>query len=212
MPVPSFIIFERLYRFFASRRKLLFAATLLVVALSILAAARMHIQEDIVAMLPDDSSSVAEDFRLLQLAPFTRKLVITLKTERADEPALIAVADRLAQELQDEKVGKVTTGPSNLGGGFFAGLGAALPSLASDADLLRLAAVTTPIAVHSRLQDDYEQLLSPEGWALKGRIQNDPLAFSALALEKLGYLNLIPNMRLVQNHFVSADGKSGSSS
>lgn len=209
MPVPSFTLFERLYRFFASRRKLLFVTTLLVVALCVLAAARMHIQEDIVAMLPDDTSSVGEDFRLLQLAPFTRKLVITLKTEGADHPgALIAVADRLAQGLEDEQVGKVTTGPANLAGDFFAGLGAALPNLTTAADLHRLAAATTPTEVRSRLQDDYEQLLSPEGWALKGRIQNDPLSFSALALEKLGYLNLIPNMRLVQNHFVAADGQS----
>ena len=33
MPVPSFALFERLYRFFAPRRKLLFAATALVVAM-----------------------------------------------------------------------------------------------------------------------------------------------------------------------------------
>jgi predicted exporter len=209
MPVPSFTLFERLYRFFASRRKLLFATTLLVVALSVLAAARMDIQEDIVAMLPDDTSSVAADFRLLQLAPFTRKLVITLKAAGADDPgALIAVADRLAQGLRDEKVGKVTTGPANLSGDFSAWLGAALPSLTTAADLRRLAAATTPPEVRSRLQDDYEQLLSPEGWALKGRIQHDPLSFSALALEKLRFLNLIPNMRLVQNHFVAADGQS----
>lgn len=209
MPVPSFTLFERLYRFFASRRQLLLAATLLVIALSVFAAARMHIQEDIVAMLPDDHSSVAEDFRLLQLAPFTRKLVITLKTERTDAPGeLLAVSDRLAQELRNEKIGRVTTGPANLSGDFFAWLGAALPGLTSEADLLRLAAATTPTAVRSHLQDDYEQLLSPEGWALKGRIQNDPLSFSTLALEKLRFLNLIPNMRLLQDHFIAADGKS----
>lgn len=209
MTVPTFTLFARLYRFFASRRQLLFAATLLVVGLSLFAATKMVLQEDIVAMLPDDRSSVAEDFRLLQLAPFTRKLVITLTSGSAVEPgALIAGADRLAQGLRAEQVGSVTTGPTDPGGGFFAWLGAATPSLTSAADLPRLAASTTPVAVRERLQDGYEQLLSPEGWALKGRIQSDPLAFSALALEKLRYLNLIPNMRLIENHFVSADGKS----
>lgn len=208
MTVPSFPFFARLYRFFAGRRQLLFAVTLLVVGLSLFAATRMEIQEDIVAMLPDDSSTVAEDFRLLQLAPFTRKVVITLKSGKSGDPELIAVADRLAQGLRDEKVGRVTTGPAELSGDFFAWLGAALPGLTTEGDLLRLASATTPGAVRSRLQDDYEQLLSPEGWALKGKIQSDPLAFSTLALEKLGYLNLIPNMRLVQNHFVAADGKS----
>ncbi len=209
MTVPSFALFERLYRFLSSRRKLLFAATLLVVALSVLATSRLRIQEDIVAMLPDDSSSVAQDFRLLQLAPFTRKLVITLKGGDANDPgALIASVDRLAQGLRAEGVGNVTTGPANLAGGFFGWLGASLPSLTTDEDLVRLAAVSTPTEVRSRLRRDYEQLLSPEGWALKGSIQNDPLSFSSLALEKLRFLNLIPNMRLVQNHFVAADGRS----
>lgn len=209
MMVPSFRLFERLYRFFAVRRKLLFTATLVVVALSVLASSKLHIQEDIVAMLPDDSSQVAQDFRLLQLAPFTRKLVITLKGGSITDPgALTAVADRLAQGLKAEGVGNVMTGPANLTGDFFGWLGTALPSLVTDQDLARLAAGSAPAEVGSRLRTSYEQLLSPEGWALKGSIQNDPLSFSAIALEKMRFLNMIPNMRLVQNHFVAADGNS----
>jgi uncharacterized protein len=209
MTVPSFTIFERLYRYLAGHRKALFAATLLIVLLSILASGRLKIQEDIVAMLPDDSSSVAKDFRLLQLAPFTRKLVITLKGGSPGDPgALIAAADSLAQKLKDAKVGSVTTGPADMSGGFFSWLGTTLPSLAGEEDLARLAAASTPAEVKRRLRVSYEQLLSPEGWAMKGSIQGDPLSFSVLALEKLRFLNLIPNMRLVQNHFVAADGKS----
>jgi len=209
MTVPSFTIFERLHRYLSLRRRILFGATLLIVALSAIASGRLSIQEDIIAMLPDDSSSVAKDFRLLQLAPFTRKLVITLKGGAAIDPgALVAAADALAQKLREAKIGSVTTGPADLSGGFFGWLGASLPSLTSEADLARLAAASTPGEVQKRLKKSYEQLLSPEGWALKGSIQADPLSFSALALEKLRFLNLIPNMRLVQNHFVAADGRS----
>jgi predicted exporter len=198
-----------MYRFLSNRRKLLFSTTLLIVALSVLASSKLKIQEDIVAMLPDDSSSVAQDFRLLQLAPFTRKLVITLKVGSAGDPGgLTEVADRLAQGLKAEGVGNVMTGPTNLSGGFFGWLGAALPSLTSEQDLVRLAAGSSPSEVRNRLRASYEQLLSPEGWALKGSIQNDPVSFSTLALEKMRFLNLVPNMRLVRNHFVSADGKS----
>lgn len=208
MMVPSFTLFERLYRFLSSRRKLLFSATLLVIALSVFASSKLKIQEDIVAMLPDDSSSVAQDFRLLQLAPFTRKLVITLKAGNGGDPgALTAAADRLAQGLKTEGIGNVMTGPANLSGGFFGWLGASLPSLTTEEDLQRLASASARTEVQKRLRDSYEQLLSPEGWALKGNIQSDPLSFSALALEKMRFLNMIPNMRLVQNHFVSADGK-----
>lgn len=181
----------------------------MLLALSSLALANLKIQEDIVALLPDDTSAVAQDFRLLQLAPFTRKLVITLKSGNPGDPGeLITVVDRLAAGLKAEGVGNVMTGPTNLSGGFYNLLGASLPSLATEQDLVRLAGSSTSAEVKNQLRKNYEQLLSPEGWALKGNIQNDPLSFTAIALEKMRFLNMIPNMRLVQNHFVSADGSS----
>ncbi|OGU12157.1 MAG: hypothetical protein A2075_09940 [Geobacteraceae bacterium GWC2_58_44] len=209
MPVPSFTLFERLYRFLSRHRRALYAVTLLVVVLGAFAASRARIQEDVVAMLPDDGSNVDRDFRLLQLAPFTRNVVITLKAKDAGDPgALTAAADRLAQALAEGGAGKVTTGPADLSGGLFGWLGSALPNLATGDDLARLEAASAPAEVRERLRRSYQRLLSPEGWALKGSIQSDPLSFSAIALEKMRFLNMIPNMRLVENHFVSADGRS----
>jgi len=209
MTTPSFTWFARLYRLLAGRRRLLLGATLLVVVLSALASRRLQIQEDISALLPDDGSSVAADFRLLQLAPFTKKLVITLRGGSAGDPAaLTAAADKLAEGLRAAGVGSVTTGPADLTGGLFAWLAATLPSLSTPRDLTRLAASSTPGQVRGRLEEGYQKLLLPEGWALKAKMQSDPLSFSDLALGKLSYLNLIPNMRLIRNHFVSADGES----
>ena len=207
--VPAFTLFEKLYNFFSVRRTVLFSATVLIVALSFIASSRLHIQEDIVAMLPDDSSSVAQDFRLLQLAPFTRKLVITLKGGSTNDTAtLIMVTDRLAEALKAGGIKNVMTGPTNLSGDFFRWLGASLPNLTTEDDLVRLAAASSPKEVRNRLRTSYGQLLSPEGWALKGSVQTDPISFSVLALEKMRFLNMVPNMRLVQNHFVAADGRS----
>ena len=207
--VPTFKLFEHLYNFFAVRRTILFSVTALIVALSFLASSRLQLQEDIIAMLPDDSSSVARDFRLLQLAPFTRKLVITLKGgDPVDTAALVAVADRLAERLKAAGIENVMTGPANITSGFFRWLGASLPNLTTEKDLARLAAGSSPDEVRNRLRISFEQILSPEGWALKGSVQEDPLSFSSLALEKMQFLNMVPKMRLIQNHFVSADGKS----
>ena len=209
MPSSSFTLFERLYRLLGPRRKALYAATLLLVAVSFLAASRASIQEDIVAMLPDDGSQVDRDFKLLQLAPFTRNVVITLTAKDAADPAqLTAATDSLAQALEKEKTGKVTTGPADASGALFTWLGAMLPNLVEPADLAKLEAATTPEQVGSRVRESYERLFAPEGMALKESIQSDPLSLSAIALEKMRYLNLIPNMRLVNNHFVSEDGKS----
>jgi uncharacterized protein len=207
--VPSIRLFERLYRYFARRRMPLFAVTLLVVGLGAFASSRAHIEEDIVSMLPDDHSDVSRDFHLLQLAPFTRKIVITLNTKGNDDPAaLTEAADRLAAALTREGIGKVTTGPTDVSGNFFGWMGAALPSLVNEQDLQKIAAATTPAEVKKRLTQNYERLISPEGLALKETIQSDPLSLSTIALEKMRFLNLIPNMRLVNNHFVSADGRS----
>jgi predicted exporter len=208
VPAASFTLIERLYRYLSGRRRALYAATLLVVALGCFATSRARIQEDIVAMLPDDDSRVAGDFNLLQLAPFTRKIMITVKVGSSGDPAeLIPAADRLARALTASGVGKVITGPADMSGAFFAWLGQALPSLATTEDLSRLAALSSGTEVGNRLRESYEKLLSPEGMALKGSIQADPLSFSALALEKMRFVNMIPNMRLINNHFVSADGK-----
>ena len=210
MAVPSFPLFARLYRYFAVRRPLLFGVTILLVALMGLASAQIRLQEDIEAMLPDDSSRVAQDFRLLQLAPFTRKVVITLRGGAQTGPAeLTAAADRLAEELASPLIRSVTTGPAGLAeGGMLPWLARSLPSLTTPEDLTRLAGWTEAKNVGSRLQESYERLLAPEGWALKGAIQEDPLSFASLALEKMRYVNMIPNMRLIDGHFVSADGTS----
>lgn len=209
MPPSSFTLFEGLYRFLSRRRKALFAVTLVIVALSFFAASRASIQEDIVAMLPDDGSQVDRDFKLLQLAPFTRNVVITLTAKEAVDPAqLTGAADALAQALDKEGTGKVTTGPADASGALFGWLGAMLPNLVEPADLAQLDAATAPAQVRDRLRESYEQLFAPEGMALKENIQSDPLSLSSVALEKMRYLNLIPNMRLVNNHFVSEDGKS----
>ncbi|UFS69364.1 MMPL family transporter [Geomonas sp. RF6] len=208
MPVPSCTIFERLYRFLATRRRALFGTTILLVILATLASTRLHIEEDIAAMLPDDGSSVAKDFELLQLAPFTRKVVITLSGGEGTDPAtLSAAADRLAASLAGAGVSKVTTGPDSAAGGLFRWLGSTLGSLAGEEELSRLGTMSTGAEVQKRLRASYESLLSPEGWALKGSIQNDPLSFSAVAMEKMRFLNMIPHLRLVDNHFMSADGK-----
>ncbi|HWS15582.1 MAG TPA: hypothetical protein VN450_05245, partial [Candidatus Methylomirabilis sp.] len=208
-PVPSFPLFARLYRFFSGRRKTLFAATALLIALGGAALRNIEIREDIESMLPDDTSDVARDFRLLQSAPFTRKILITLTGGPRTEPAaLLAAADRLARALPSPDIVRVATGPADPGGAFLPSLVRSLPRLVTPGDMTTLEAWSKEGAVGSRLRDSYEKLLSPEGWALKEAIRADPLSFRTLAFEKMGTLNMIPNMRILEGHFVSADRKS----
>lgn len=167
----------------------------------------MRLQEDVAALLPDDGSHVAEDFRLLQQTPFARKLVITVGARPGVESeVLFAAVDRLAAALPGELFSRVTSGPdSATAPQLLPQLVRLLPSLADDADRRRLAALDGE-AVRERLADSYEQLLSPEGWGMKGLVRSDPLGLAPLGLAKLRAVNLIPGARVVDGHFLSADG------
>ena len=105
-------LFAVAYRYFASRRTLLFAATLAVLGLSAALCFSLKMQADIATMLPDRDSSVASDFRLLQEAPFARKLVITVTAAPGvDGATLGAAVDRLSGALDPRLFSRVASGP-----------------------------------------------------------------------------------------------------
>ena len=208
--VPSFRVFERLYRFFSTRRKTLFAATAILIALGSGALLRLELREDVESMLPDDGSGAARDFRLLQSAPFTRKIVITLTGgPQTGTAELLAAADRLSAALVSPDIPRVVSGPGiPAGGDFMSRLVRSLPALVTPSDMTTLGEWCDGQHVRDRLRESYEKLLSPEGWAAKGAIRSDPLSFRQLATDKMRFLNMIPGMRVQGDHFVSADGKS----
>jgi uncharacterized protein len=198
------------YRYFAGRRALLFGATLALLGLCAALSFSLHMQADIATMLPDRDSRVASDFRLLQEAPFARKLVITVTAgPGTDGAALGPAVDRLTGALDPQLFQQVTTGPgAGLQQRLLPWLLAALPDLANADDLAALRRDLAGDGIGQRLQDAFQQLLGPEGWALKNVIRRDPLDLRRLALAKLRFVNLVPQVRLDGNRFVSADGRS----
>lgn len=201
-------IFATTYRFFSGRRRILFAATLLLLLASILAFQGVRMEEDIAAMLPDDGSSTAVDFQLLQRAPLLRKIVIDLEArDESGRGVLTQSADRLAAALSPPLFSRVVTGPGPLGGqNLLPWLSEALPSLLTEKELEKLSSELDESGVGERLAESYRQLLSPEGWALKGMIRSDPFAFYRLGLDKMRHVNVISKVRLENGHFLSADG------
>ena len=153
---------------------------------------------------------MASDFRLLQEAPFARKLVITVTAAPGvDGATLGAAVDRLSGALDPRLFSRVASGPgAGLQQRLLPWLLAALPDLASEADLAALRKDLSGDGVRKRLRRAYEELLGPEGWALKDVIRRDPLDLRRLALAKLRFVNLVPQVRLAGDRFVSADGRS----
>ena len=203
-------LFATCYRIFERRRGWLVLVLLLFGALSGWQLSRLKLDENISAMLPDGSSSVARDFQLLQEAPFARKLVIQV-TAAADLSVaqLLDGTERLRRALPADLFLNPLNGPGQqLNLSSIERLGSFLPLLADQDDLQRIDAQLTPERIDQNLATDLAQLLQPQGVAFKEKIRRDPLGLETLALQKLRYLNPLPEARLDRGHFVSANGRS----
>lgn len=199
-------LFSHIYRFFAPRRRLLYGLTLGLLVGGAIALGSVHVTEDIGAMLPDDGSAAATDFHLLQQAPFVSRIVIQLQGEVGSD--LPAAADLLAAQLTPPLFTRVLSGPgSQAGQTLLPVLEAAQPALFTRADE-EILNTFDAAAVRQRLESGYARLLTPEGLAYKGLLRSDPLDLRQLGLEKLRQVSLVPNARLRDGHFASADGSS----
>ncbi len=168
---------------------------------------RLPMREDIDTMLPRRPAGLAEDFRLLQKAPFSRRIVISIERP-AELPVqdLLAATDALRAALGPPLFSRVASGPGEEAGlGWLFWLGTHVPYLAEEADYRQLEDSIAPDALRRTLDDAYRRLVSPEGLAMAKLVQGDPLDWRLLALRKLGQVNMIPNVRLEDGHFVTAD-------
>ncbi len=203
-------VFAVCYQNLRSRRGWLLLVLLLLVGFSAWFLSSLQVEESIEAMLPDGRSQVARDFRLLQQAPFARKLVIHLRAaEGIDSDRLLVATDRLRAALPNTLFNNPLSGPGELTTSpLLRQLGDYLPRLADSDDLQTIAGSLSPEQIDARVADDLAQLLQPQGVALKKQLRRDPLQLDSLALQKLRYLNPIPGVRLQDGHFISRDGRS----
>lgn len=202
-------LFVTFYRWFAIRRGWLVLSLLVLALLSGWQLSHLQMEENISALLPDGDSPVAQDFQLLQEAPFARKLVINLRaSDEIKTEQLLAATDALRDALPVEFFKHAISGPGEQHGiALLDQLGSYLPLLADAGDLQKIAEQLTPEEIDHHLQVALAQLLQPQGIALKKKIRRDPLELEVLALQKLRYLNPVPDVRLEQGHFLSRDGR-----
>jgi predicted exporter len=203
-------LFADLYLFFSRRRRILYAITLVAIMVSILVFWRLDMHEDIRSMLPDDRSNAALVFELLQQTPFARKVIVTLDGG-ADIPEgnLIAAADQLAEAMTPPYFTRVFIGPGeSVGWELFSWLIKTESNLITERDIRKIEQYLTTEHIQRCLKEFYARLLTPEGSAMKGLFQVDPLALRFIGMEKLRFLNMIPRMQLKNGHFISSDGRS----
>ena len=204
-----FSLFSLLYDFFARRRVLLYIMTFAVIVAAAFILRNIRMNEDIAPLLPDGQNEAAKDFALLQKAPFADKVLINLEAgPLTDKQYLIDATDRLTGAMSKPYFTGAASGPTLTSNEMVPSwLMNTLPNTFTEADRMAVQKMLAPDAVQNRLKDLYAQLISPEGSMLKPLLQTDPLDMKRLVLEKLIRVNVIPDMRLFNNHFISADGK-----
>ncbi len=198
-----------LYTYFSSRRPLLAGMVLLLWAVSLAGVLYLKVDEDIGSMIPDEPSRAARHFRLLQQSPLSNKLLVQVSAaEGVSTASLIQAVDRLARAMEPPLFSRVLSGPPmRRGEGLLPFMIDALPCLFTRKDRDRAVEFLEPARVRTRLEGILHDLESPGGWAQRSLFRQDPLEFRILALEKLRRVSPIPQVRIVNGHFLSRDGR-----
>nr|WP_287410797.1 MMPL family transporter [Pseudodesulfovibrio sp.] len=187
-------------------RGVLVVVALLVLGLCSWAALTAPVRNDVVSMLPD-SGSLVQEFNLIQQAPLAGKVVINLHVApQGDFADLNKAANLLSDILPGEVITKVIDGPQDeLGPRLVSWLVRHTPVLLDVADMAKLDGLTSPDAVRAAMQQNYRDLLSPQGAMLKQLVRVDPLRLRTVLFPKLKSLNFTSVAKVHGGHFVSAD-------
>jgi hypothetical protein len=189
---------------------LLLAVTLVGIYFSL----QVKLGEDALDMLP--GTSLQGDFKLLQQLGMINRIFISLEFEPghlADETApsseLLTSARLLGENLSNSPYFNEVFYRLPQGYEFqlAADLKKYLPILADNHDLRRFEELMTPALLQEKLHQDYLALNSLAGLAMRQQIQQDPLGFTGIILEKLTALRGGMRLTLHDGFFVSDDGR-----
>jgi predicted exporter len=170
---------------------------------------RVPTQEDVTAMLPDSDPALVTSYRLLEAAPFTRSILISLEAQEPEQLALLTeTATRLSERLGPPWISRVIGGmPMETGIVLLDWLYAHMPQLFTEEDAAVLAAKIGPAQVADTLQRKLNALTGPEGVWLRKWLARDPLGFRDQVFRKLGAVAMIPDARIEGGFLVDPSGR-----
>lgn len=165
----------------------------------------ISLSEDITAMLPQGQNGrIAEDFKLLQKAPLSGNVLISISGTDTTPVKLSAIADSLAAKMTPPYM--ILQDYSSITPQAVIGyLLKTSPRLSTGNDLEKLKSLTSATAIKTTLQSSKRQLLSPAGFGMKGIIIADPLNLRSIYLEKIRSLTNLPRFKVQGRHFFNKD-------
>lgn len=184
---------------FLRRKETLLCLVLLLAAGCGALLTRVRPDESIHAMIP---AAVREKVELFEHSPLNKKIFAVVRAANAE--SAVEAADELRQELTDNNLVRAPFAP---GPDFALTLFHALPARFTQADASAADATLSPEYVSQKMRENYENLLSMEGFLLKPLISADPLGLTGLVTHKLAALGAGTGLDFRGGFLSSPDGK-----
>jgi 1-acyl-sn-glycerol-3-phosphate acyltransferase len=185
-----------------------FVVTLLLLSFG---ASRIKLEEDITKFFPDDERVERLNY-VFQNSKFVERMVIMVSASdsvQVEPDSLIVLAEELADRISlDLKpyVKKITRRVEEERiGEFIDVVQEYLPVFLHESDYVRLDSITNPEAAKRVLRENYAQLISPSGIALKKVLVKDPLGIAFLAISKLQQLQYDEGFELYDGYILTKD-------
>lgn len=204
-------IFTRLYIWFRSHKTVFWIALVLSVLSMYLMASRIEFEENVTSFFPSskNSSHLADVYSHLKVSD---KIVVMFTPSEEDDNLLSEASRRLGEllassedkDLIDSYMGEVGQADISEMMTFILGH---LPCLMDDSDFRRLEELDSPSAVDSAIMNDYVNLISPAGFAMKDYILADPLAIGSSVLGRTAELNPVSEYKVRSGHVFTPDGR-----
>lgn len=181
------------------------AVLFIILGIFLLPLLQVSFSEDISAMIPQGKNGrIAEDFRLLQKAPLSGSVLISIFSPDADQTQLARVAETLSSMLNKKFLTLQSydrISPQQI----ISFLLSNSPNLTTKHDLEKLRKQTTDDSISSSLSSIKKQLLSPTGIGMKRIFSSDPLNLRAIYLRKLAPLKGLPSFNFTDRYVLNKD-------
>jgi 1-acyl-sn-glycerol-3-phosphate acyltransferase len=206
-------LFTFIYDFFVKRPVLYWSCFVLLFALSILGASRIHFEDDINRMIPHDPSIEAMS-DVLNKTKTGEQIVFTVSfidTTVSNPDSLIGLQQSFQGELDSTGKGYIRSIQSQINDEkeqqFSALAIQYLPLFLEEKDYPKIDSLIQPERLKETLIKEHNLLLSPAGMVAKQWIAQDPVGIVPIAFQKLQSLQFDPGYELYNGYIFSKDGK-----
>ncbi|MCK9422847.1 MAG: MMPL family transporter [Bacteroidales bacterium] len=206
-------LFIFIYRFFHKRRFIFSTLLLIFIAAVIFFAFRIRFEEDITQTMGRDGKTNLTGFAVKNLKLADKFVVDITRSDslaKPDPEALIGLGhqfvDSLNAHFDTSFIRSIVFQTSDT---LMMSLRELvirhLPSFYDEADYAQMDSLLSPVSVGKSIEKNFKILTTPAGMALRKQIQQDPLGFSNIALNKLRSLQVDGNYEIYDGCVFSKD-------